>query len=72
MHLSSISAGCGLSLLLNFQKGGAWQDLSPQISGSQRVVAGEDMGDFFQGEGGCSFSIKNKLKFEIFNDKKGL
>ena len=70
MHLSSISAGCGLSLLLNFQKGGAWQDLSPQISGFQRVVAGKDRGDFFQR--GCSFYIKNKLKSEIFNDKKGL
>ena len=70
MHLSSISAGCGLSLLLNFQKGGAWQDLSPQISGSQRVVAGKDRGDVFQR--GCSFYIKNKLKSEIFNDKKGL
>ena len=32
------------------------------------------MGDFFQGEGGGargdSFYIKNKLKSEIFNDKK--
>ena len=36
------------------------------------MVAGEDRGDFFQGEKGCSFFIKNKLKFEIFNDKKGL
>ena len=34
------------------------------------MVAGKDRGDFFQG--GCSFYIKNKLKSEIFNDKKGL
>ena len=27
--------------------------------------------DFFL-EGGCNFWIKNKLKSEIFNDKKGL
>ena len=45
---SSLSAG-GLSLLPNFQKGGAWQNLSSQISGSQRVVAGKDRGDFFEG-----------------------
>ena len=50
--LLGVGGSGGLSPLLNFQKGGAWQDLSPQISGSQRVVAGEDMGDFFQGEGG--------------------
>ena len=74
VHLSSLSVGVGrrtgLSLLLNFQKEGAWENLSPQISGSQKVVAGKDRGDFFQG--GCSFYIKNKLKSEIFNDKKGL
>ena len=29
-------------------------------------------GDLFEGKrGGCSFYIKNKLKPEIFNDKKG-
>ena len=27
-------------------------------------------GDFFQGEGGLQFSLKNKLKSEIFNEKK--
>ena len=74
VHPSSLSAGSGgvagggLSLLLNFQKEGAWQDLSPQISGSQRVVAGKDRGDFFQGD--CSFYTKNKLKSEVFNEKK--
>ena len=31
------------------------------------MIAGKDRGDFFQE--GCSFHIKNKLKFEIFNDK---
>ena len=61
------SAHYGCTLPLNFQKGGAWQDLSPQISGSQRVVAEKDTDDFFQE--GCSFYIKNKLKSEIFNDK---
>ena len=29
-------------------------------------------GDFFQEAGGCNFHIKNKLKSEIFNDKKSL
>ena len=29
-------------------------------------------GDFFQGGGGCSFYIKNKLKAEIFKDKRSL
>ena len=62
--------GGGLSLLLNFQKGGAWQDLSPQISGSQRCAAGKDRADFYHG--GCSLYIKNKLKSEIFNNKKDL
>ena len=38
------------------------------------MVAGKGWGDFFRGRkgGGCSFYIKNKLKSEIFNDKKGL
>ena len=29
-------------------------------------------GCFFQGGGGCNFHTKNKLKFEIFNDKNSL
>ena len=33
-------------------------------------VAGKEGGDFFQG--GCNFHIKNKLKSEIFNNKKSL
>ena len=62
--------GGGLSVPSNYQKGEAWQDFSSQISGSQRVVAGKDRGDFFQGV--AAFYMKNKLKSEIFNDKKGL
>ena len=31
-------------------------------------VAGKEGGDFFHG--GCNFSTKNKLKSEMFNDKK--
>ena len=38
------------------------------LTGSLREPAGKDRGEFFQG--GCSFHIKNKLKYEIFNDKK--
>ena len=33
-------------------------------------VAGKEGGDFFQGGG--SIFTKNKLKYEIFNDKKSL
>ena len=40
------------------------------LTESQRVVAGKDRGEFFQG--GFSFYIKNKMKYEIFNKKKGL
>ena len=39
----------------------------PQLS---EEVAGKEGDDFFQG--GCNFYIKNKLKSEIFNDKKSL
>ena len=56
------------SLLLKFEKEEPGQDVSPQISGSQKVVAGKDRGDFLQG--GCSFYIKNKPKSEICNNKK--
>ena len=47
-----------------FKKGG--------LTGPQLLegVAGKEGGDFFQG--GCNFHIKNKLKSEIFNDKKSL
>ena len=41
--------------------------LPPRVFwGRERV----HLSDFFQG--GCSFYIKNKLKSEIFNDKKSL
>ena len=33
-------------------------------------VGDEKEGYFFEGEGGCNFYVKNKLKSEIFNDKK--
>ena len=59
-----LSAG-ELSLQPNFQKGGG-------LTGPQLLEGGcwERGGDFFQG--GCNFHIKNKLKSEIFNDKKSL
>ena len=59
-----LSAG-GLSLQPNFQKGGAWQDLN-----FQKGVAGKKVDDFLQM--GYNFYIKNKLKPEMFNDKKSL
>ena len=42
------------------------------LAGTQLLegVAGKEGGDFFQG--GLQFSHKNKLKSEIFNDKKSL
>ena len=42
------------------------------LRGSQFLqgVAGKERGDTFQW--GCSFYIKNKLKFEILTDKKRL
>ena len=52
MHPSSFSAGGG----------GAWFEPSPKflkrmgLTGSHKVVAGKDRGEFFQG--GCSFYIK--------------
>ena len=56
MHTYFLSAGGGegLSLLPNFQKRGALQDLSSQIFGSQRVVAGKKIGGivFSRGRGG--------------------
>ena len=64
VHPSSFSA----------EGGGVWfEPFSKRrgLIGSQRVVAWKDRGEFFS-EGGCSFYIKNKLKYEIFNDKKGL
>ena len=47
------------------------------LTGSQLLegVAGKEEGDFFQGGrggGGCNCHIKNRLKSEIFNDKKSL
>ena len=69
VHPSSLSArggsrGGGGEHSTKFSKG---RGLTvPQISESQRVVAGKKKNK------GCSFYIKNKLKSEILNDKKGL
>ena len=65
---SPLSAG-KLSLQPNFQKGGgAWQDLNFR----GRLLGKRGM-TFFKGGGGrLQFLHKNKLKFEIFNDKKSL
>ena len=52
----------GLSLQPNFQKGGL--DRTSSFTGG----FWEREGDFFQG--GCNCHIKNKLKSEIFNEKK--
>ena len=52
----------GSSLLPNFQKRGAWQDLS-----FDRCLAGkEGVTGQRGGGGGYSFFIKNKLKSEIY------
>ena len=62
--------GWGLSLRPKFQKKGGG------LTGSQFLeeVGGKEKGDFFQGAGGravgCSFFIKNKLKSQVFNDRK--
>ena len=42
------------------------------LTGPQFVEEGcwERGGNLFQGGGGCSFYIKNKLKSETFHDKK--
>ena len=70
LHAHTFSAeggrGGGLNLQQNFQKG---DFIGPQLlKGGLLGIRG----DFFQGwgEGGVQFSQKNKLKSEIFNDKK--
>ena len=57
-----------LSLQPIFQKGGGGLT-GPQLSIG---VAGKEGVTFFRGGGGLQFSDKNKLKYEIVNDKKGL
>ena len=52
------------SLQPNFQKGGL---TGPHVL---EGAAGKEGMTFFSG--GCNFHIKNKLKSEIFNDKKSL
>ena len=58
--------GWGLSLLPNFEKGGGVDKIS--IFRGGMLVKREVI---FSGKG-CSFYIKNKLKYEVFNDKKSL
>ena len=66
-HSVPLSAG-GLNFQPNFQKGGTWKVLY-----FYREVAGKEGVTFFYGGGGgCNFTQKNKLKSEIFYDKKSL
>ena len=61
-----LSAGGALSLQSNFQKGRGLD----RTSTFRRGLLGKRGATFFRG--GCNFHIKNKLKFEIFNDKKSV
>ena len=63
VHPPSFCRGGGLSPQPNFQKGGL------EKTSTFRGCCWERGGDFFPGEG-LQFSHKNKLKSEIFNDKK--
>ena len=66
MCTSPLSAGGSWASNQILKKGAA-------LTGPQRLgggVARKEGGDFFQG--GCSCHKKNKLKSEIFNDKKSL
>ena len=51
---------------MKFRKGGGG------LTGPQLLegVTGKEGAAFFQG--GCTFHLKNKLKFEFFNDQKRL
>ena len=59
MHPPPFLSAGRLSLQPNFQKGGRLDRTSQLLEG---VIF----------SGGCNFNIKNKLKSEIFNDKKNL
>ena len=63
MHPSPFLLGCGVNPPTTFSKSGG-------LTRPQLLEGGcwERGGDFFQE--GCDFHIKNKLKSEIFNDKK--
>ena len=51
--------------------GESWVNLLPSLRGSQSLEGScSNKGVAFFSVSGCSFSIKNKLKSEIFNDKK--
>ena len=58
----------GIESPTKFSKKGGGGDLT----GRQLLegVAEKERGDFFQGS--CNFHIKDKLKYEIFNDNKSL
>ena len=60
-----LQGGGELNIQPNFQKEGGLDKTSLLEGGCW-----ERGGDFFQGEGGLQFSLKNKLKSEIFNEKK--
>ena len=62
-------AGEGVEPSTKFSKKGG----GGSLIGPQRLEGGcwERGGDFFQ-EGACNCHIKNKLKSEIFNNKKSL
>ena len=63
VQCASLHSSGGLNFLSSFPKG---------LAGSHflQVVCWERGDNFFQG--GCGFYIKNKLKFEIFDNKKRL
>ena len=67
VHPLPLSAGGGVESPTKYSKRGGGLVESQFLEG----VAGKEGDDFFQGKG-CSFYIKNKLKSEIFNNKKSL
>ena len=66
MHSAPAHFAGRLNLLPNSQKGGGLD-----INFCRRV-SGKEGGDIFEWEGGCNFYVKDKLKSELFNDKKSL
>ena len=61
--------GGGSSFQTNFQKGG---ELDKTLTFIRGLLGKRGVTFFRVGWGGCNFHIKNKLKFEIFNNKKSL
>ena len=62
--------GGELNLLPNFQKGGVGRTLVFRGGFVKKRGVTFLMGRGGGGVGGCNFYLKNKLKSEIFNDKK--